>query len=305
MKKHLYILILILFNSVIAWTQTYSLEYDLKQGDQYFTEFLSEITINQTVMGIEQEIGMKMEADFSQLVNKILPDSHYELMTEYTGLYMQISSTFFSVEIDTDSKIQDDLLNNMMRRILNKPLNLVISKKGELKEISGIESLMNGLFEGSEIDENQMEHIRQLLQKNMGEESLRQNFSQFFCNYPEKQVRLGETWKVNYQIEQAEIAFGFSGTGKLVEATPRTFLVRIEGKLNTTHLMDNADKEQSFLMDGSLVSEFTIDRKTGWPLKSTTNQEISGLLVINTPGEETDTIQIPMQMKMRMNIKSK
>ena len=304
MKKYIFILFLSISTGFSLVSQTFNLSYDLKKGDQFVTDFLSEISIKQTVMGIEQNVGMNMESRFLQKVKEIDQNSDYELSVEYQKMFMQISSTFFSLEMDTEKKNQDDVLSNIIKRALHRPMKFIISPKGEIKEISGTENLINDLFEDTEIEEDQKEQIRQLLISNMGEESMKQNFSLFHCLYPAKPVRLSETWDISYRTTQADMTLEFSGKGKLVEVTPRTFLVRVEGMLTTINLSLQEGGDQLFLLRGLQVSEIVIDRKSGWPIQSTANQDVSGLLYIQTNGDEEDRMEIPMQMKMRMNTKS-
>lgn len=288
-----------------ANAQTYKLEYDLKQGQQVITDFHTEVNMKQTVMGIDQIVEMKMETGYFLEVNKKYDDQSYELLTEYRKLYVNISSAFFNLEVDTNNPKKEELINNIVQRLLRKPVRVILAKNGEIKNIQGFDNNINMVLDEINADDDQRDLIRIQLERNMGEENIRQNFSHYFGIYPEKPVRKGESWDINYQMILTGMEFEFLGKGALIEVTPRNYLIRIEGDVSTINSDDPVWNPQQIMLEGKQVSEITIDRKTGWPVKSITNQDISGLMLMQSSEPDDQPVEIPMVMKLRMNVNSR
>ena len=98
------------------------------------------------------------------------------------------------------------------------------------------------------------------------------------------------------------MALLFSGKGKLVEVSPRTFLIRIEGKLDTRQDQEEFEGDRLVLLNGTQMTEILIDRKSGWPLTSSANQDIDGVFMVTPTEGLNEGMEIPMQMKLRMKV---
>ncbi len=288
-----------------AGAQTYTLEYDLKQGQQYMAEFHTEVNMKQTVMGIDQILEMNMETDFSVEVKEKKTDQSYVFLSEYRKLYINISSAFFNLEVDTKNPDHDEPIISIIQELLNKPASITMDKNGNIKDLRGIGDLIEEMLDEIAVNDDQREQLRMQLENNMGDENIRQYFSQFFCIYPEKPIKKGESWDINYQMIMRGISLDFYGKGTLIEINPGNFLIRIEGEINTFNSTDADEKEEQFFLEGKQVAEITIDRRSGWPLKSIINQDMSGLLLIPSDDPDLSPMEIPMVMKLRMNINSR
>ena len=142
------------------------------------------------------------------------------------------------------------------------------------------------------------------LRNSMGEELVRQNFNYFFGFYPPGPVKRNETWNISYNIEQSGMRLFFTGKGALVDITPKTYLVRIVGTIINISADSGNNDTGNLTLAGRQVSEILIDRSNGWPLKSTVSQDVSGVLTISETSGSPKATEIPMQMKMKMNMNS-
>jgi hypothetical protein len=302
-KLKLYVVLLgIILIGPPSFSQTYSIEYSLEKGDVFNTRLISEVHISQTVMGIEQNISMNMETDFFHEVTAINENNTYTLNSEYRRMALKITSSFFSIEIDTDKPSQNDILKQVMQNALNIPFQIQMTNKGYILDITGLDAIMKGLYEGSNSDLMQQEQISQLLSKNLGKENLQQSLIHFLSPYPDHPVHINETWKLGYKTSLEEIVLEFNGFGKLVEVSPKYFLIRIQGNLSTLSAELNDENGQVINLQGTQLTEIMVDRKTGWPIKSNANQDIAGNIQVKNPDDGSEAIEIPMQMKLRMNV---
>jgi hypothetical protein len=300
--KVLIFLIGVVLSGIHAFSQTYSIEYNLKKGDVFNTRLISEVHIAQTVMGIEQNISMNMETDFFHEVTDLNENNIYTLNSEYRRMALKISSSFFSIEVDTDKPSTNDILTKYMQNALNIPFQIQLTNKGYIKDIKGLDVIMKNLFKGGDSDLMQQEQISQLLSKNLGKDNLQQSLIHFLSSYPENPVRINETWKLGYKTSLEEIVLEFDGFGKLVEVNPRYYLIRIQGNLSTLSSELNSESGQIINLQGTQLTEIMVDRQTGWPIKSNANQDIAGKIIVKDPDDGSEAIEIPMQMKLRMNV---
>lgn len=284
----------------VSFSQGYIIELNLKNNEKFNSNFTVETVMKQTVMGIDQNISMKMEMAFNQFVEDT-KDESYKISTEYRRMFLNIDYAFDKVEMDTDRHGPSDTLSIMMKKLMNKPFTLCVNKTGKILELSGFERYISEISERKDTGLNYT--LTEELKNIMGEDLIRQNFTYFFGRYPNTPVKINESWIISYPVEQSGMKVFFNGTGTLVEVTPRTYLIRISGNIETFNI-ENEIKDQTFSLSGIQVSEILIDRKNGWPLKSTLNQEMSGILKLNEISEDDENIEIPVQIKMRMHMNS-
>ena len=301
MKLYILSAVFILQTIPLSFAQTYNISYSLKNDDKFITSFVNETSMKQTVMGIEQSIDMKMEMSFNHHVVENTQDDGYELITEYRRVYLKVAYAFDQVEINTDRHDSTDLLSSMMKRMMNKPFSICLSDKGEITQIKGFNKYIPETMGMLDLDDILKSQLTDELNNIIGEEIIKQNFSHFFGLYPPQSVRRNEPWNISYILDQSGMQLNFTGKGSLVEATSKTFLIRTEGILQTIESKD-IPGAQSFSLTGKQMSEILIDRKNGWPLKSIINQEMAGLLIISETPENPENIEVPMQMRMRMNV---
>ena len=286
-----------------SFSQSFDIEFNLKNNDSFKSNFTVETTMKQTIMGIDQNIDMKMEMSYNQQVIDITNDNLYKLKTEFNRVYLHVDYAFDIIKMDTDRHDPSDTLSVMMKELMNKPFTLCLDKTGKIKDLYGFEKYITEISESKNLDSNQHYILSEELKKIMGEELIKQNFTYFFGCYPDIPVRRNESWVVSYPLEQSGMKVFFNGKGVLVEVTSKTFLIRIDGTIETLDSEDGQD-QQLFSLSGKQVSEILIDRRNGWPSKSTVTQEISGNLKIMETPADTSSIEVPMQIKMRINMNS-
>lgn len=287
----------------VFYSQTFVIEFNLKNNDKFKSDFTIETTMKQTVMGIDQSINMKMEMSFNQQITDKKAGEIYNITTEYKRMHLDIDYAFDKVEMDTDRHSPADTLSIMMKELMNKPFTLYLNKNGKISEINGFEKYITEISDRKNQDPNERSAFSEELQNIMGEELIKQNFTYFFGMYPESPVKINEPWTITYPVEQSGIKVFFNGRGTLVEVTSRTFLIRIDGNIETLS-NENEINNQMFSLSGKQVSEILIDRRNGWPIKSTVNQEISGILKLIETSGDNENMDIPVNIKMRMHMNS-
>ncbi len=287
----------------VSYSQTFVIEFNLKNNDKFKSDFAIETTMKQTVMGIDQSINMKMEMSFNQQVYDKKAGEIYNITTEYKRMHLNIDYAFDKVEMDTDRHSPTDTLSIMMKELMNKPFTLYLNKRGKISEIYGFEKYITEISERNNQDPSEHTALSEELKNIMGEELIKQNFTYFFGMYPEFPVKINEPWTITYPVEQSGIKVFFNGRGTLVEVTSRTFLIRIDGIIETL-TNENEINGQMFSLSGKQVSEILIDRRNGWPIKSTVNQEISGILKLIEISGDNENMDIPVNIKMRMHMNS-
>ncbi len=293
----------LLIKTSSGFAQLYSIEFNPKHNNQFKTYCMVETNLKQTVMGIEQNIDMTMEMNFAHRVMEDPDFNGFNLLSEYKRMYLNITYAFDKVIMDTDRHDSTDMLSSMMKKLMNKPFSILISKNGEILEVNGFENYIPEVLTNLELDDYVKSLMAEELRNSMGEELIRQNFSNFFGFYPPGPVKRNDTWDVNYNVEQSGMKLFFTGKGALVDITPRTYLLRIVGTIINI-ADDSNDNAGKLTLAGRQVSEVLIDRSNGWPLKSTVSQEISGVLMISETSGSPETTEVPMQMKMKMNMNS-
>jgi len=303
MHKYLILTGLLIMPVLTGFPQSYTIGLNLKNNDRFRTNIMVETSMEQTVMGIEQNIDMNTEMSFNHQVVTNNENKGYELISEYRRMYLNINYTFDKVIIDTDRHESTDLLSNMMKKLMNRSFSIFLSESGEITEVNGFEKYFREITGDLEIDTTVRNMLTQELRNSMGEELIRQNFTHFFGFYPSEPVKKSDSWNISYSVDQSGYKLLFNGKGTLVEITPKTFLIRVDGII--VQMADDQNlTTKDFSLVGKQISEILIDRRNGWPLKSTVTQDIAGILIINESPDDPGKVEVPMHMKMRMNMSS-
>lgn len=197
--RHLFSLLFPLLFGSFCFGQT-TLRYNLEKDAVY--------TIKQEA---KQVITQELDGATHELTNLIDGVLEFKVLGERDSIY-DISLTFKDLNLKMTSSIQGELMNvrakkvdetnmqsQIFNRLLNKPVNIVLAKNGDILEVKGGNTLVAEMAEASGLeDEFSLNMMKKSLEKEFGSEALSNSYKQMTFIYPDEEVKIGSQWKNEY-----------------------------------------------------------------------------------------------------------
>jgi hypothetical protein len=235
------------------------LRFGFEKGRGYDYEMI--ISMDQEMMG--QKIQMDMTNYYSMVV------------TEDNGATKNISTTFerfkmnmgiggMNIEIDSDNPLPDfgnktgkeaiDKLNGLLGAIKGQKFSMLVNEEGQVLEVKGFETMANTIIDSLGIDEKQKGEMIRKFNQQFNEQSIKDQFARIFNIFPNKEVKVGDTW-------QKTLTVGGPAAGKYISDYK---VKEIEGDMVTvdenTKISSGNDENK---VEGTLEGTLIIDSKTG------------------------------------------
>jgi hypothetical protein len=228
--------VLLKFNFQKGKTYNYAMTFDMnqKKGDQsrantmkwnYDMQVIDEKNDLKTIKTTYKRIDMTMD-----MVNQKMEFSSEKQVDAMD--FMQLPSRMFGI-------------------IKGKSFTMQVNGKGEVVSVSGFDKIGEAVVNEMNLPEDMKPMMRQNFKKQFNDDAVKQIFSQAFEIYPNKHVKIGDSWKTNSTIAALKQDVATVYTVKNIKGN-RVF-VNGESKLKS------ADGKSS----GTQTSKLIIDSKTG------------------------------------------
>lgn len=275
--KRAIIFVYFLLLSVAAISQT-NLQYNLKEGEVY--------KIKQEAL---QMIFQEMDGAVHELTNEISGLLEFRVIKERDTTF-EIDLFFRDLNLVMTSSIQGELMNVNAREVnendiqskifnslLNEPVHMILSKNGDILEVTGGDSLVAKMSGASGIsDEFSLNMMKKSLEREFGSEALSNSYEQMTFIYPSKPVRVGEIWKNEYQGKLS------SRNSWLLEAVSDSSAT-IKGEAEIT--MDVSEPVSTMKLDGSQSTWIETDLLSGFIVSMKVEGSSKGVTIMAQMGD--------------------
>ncbi|HEY8937760.1 MAG TPA: DUF6263 family protein [Cyclobacteriaceae bacterium] len=273
-------------------------QYVFKVGDQYDWVQVSNQTIKQSIMGMDQVVENTIKA--SMLLKVLtLTSNGAKLEARYSSMSMSMKLPAGMGAQDLDSNgDQEKLENKVMKSLMDKPFTITITKQGNIESIDGEENLWSD-FSSLGLSNEQLSAMKSTLQQNLSESSLKASFQMVLASYPENAVNPGEQWK-NKIGTGSSFPLETENTWSVANITGEVANLTASGVTNTT------DKTKIVSLPNNIKSTFdlageqkvtsAVNIKTAWPTQVNINSEIKGNMNLLAGGMIPTDMEIPMSI---------
>lgn len=230
--------------------------------------------INEVDMGNNVKMSIKSSGVINYKTIKILKDGfHIEVVYDSLAIASEVPGgdvfSLNSSKIDSSNKV-NRILSEMITGVKGKVFNAEVSKEGEIIKVSGLSEVIESTI--AKLDPSTSEDfdkIKDTFISFFGEKNFVKIHSMLvFHSNSNTKTKKGKAWK---RIEHIGVKDSVTiETTYNVEKTTRKYIF-LEGKSTVTFNKNN------FLsnINSSMYSNYVVDKKTGWILKSNLYQSIS------------------------------
>lgn len=247
--KHVKDSVLLKFNFQEGKTYNYMMSFDMnqKEGDQLRG---STMKWNYNMQVVDQKNNLKT------------------IKTTYKRIDMTVNmgndqKMEFSSEKQVDAADFMQMPSKMFGIIKGKSFIMQVNGKGEIDSVSGFDKIGEAVVKEVNLPEEMKPMMRQSFQKQFNNDAVKKIFSQAFEIYPNKYVKVGDSWKVNSSVMALKQDITTIYTVKNIKGN-RVFI-------NGNSKIKTADGKTF----GAQTSKLIIDAKTGLLIDGVFDQKTS------------------------------
>jgi hypothetical protein len=272
MKKFLLPLIAFYINTVLVQScKTTSsnstgktLKFNFQKGKGYNYEMISDLNMN--LMGMDTKVYV--DGQYSMQVTD--DDGQTKTISMiYKSMNMQTNAMGMDINIDTDKPAIVDtgnhnpfahfsgIMSKILSIMINKPFMMKVNSKGEILELEGVDKMMGGLADSLKLDSMVKMQVVSSLKKQFGDDNIRNSFSELLTIFPNKEIKVGDSWVKTYTQKLGEVP----------EKNTTTFTVKqIDGDaitLDADTKIEVVDGKPEMSVEGRKKAIMLVDSKSG------------------------------------------
>ncbi len=265
------------------------LKFNLPAGSTYKFTTTTDQNIDQTMGGSTTK--MKQEILFEMLYKvKSVNAGVADIDVSYDRIKMNMAGSGMDMKWDSRDSAGNNPMLNSMRVLLNKPFQMQTSATGKVMAVSGFGAALQEMMQQMGPEAGAMQAS---LMSSFSDTAIRKMLGQVTEIYPEKPVKVGDTWTKNVEVTSGPILMMLNNTYKLTGVSGGTATVAVDSKITTKPSGEAAAMPGLEInLKGTQKGEMKIEVATGMIEKSELKQDISGDLSMAAQG-----VKIPMTIK--------
>ena len=275
MKK--FLLVALLFNAIIVGAQTVTRKVGLAKGQKL--EQLSHVQMNMTQEAMGQSIEIKMEGDFTNLVEvKDAAANNFEVANTLKKILMNMNAMGQDIKFDSDkTEDMDGEFGKVFKGKVGVPREFTVNKDGVITAVKNTGDktenpggMMGGMMSGA---------------LGSGEEREGAVFNTL-ANIPAKGVKVGDSWSDTTSDENGKTFTTYT----LKELNGGNGLVTLLANTAISREMEQQGVQMQMEMTGTTIGEYTFDVSTGIINTRKATTKTSGKI-------EAGGMSVPMNME--------
>lgn len=262
------LLVIISCQTTKSSTASKMLKFDFEKGGGYDYEMI--LNMDQEVMG--QKIKMDLTSYYSMDVTGD-DGQNKTISTTYDRFKMSMDIGGMNIEVDSDEPFPNlgkgdekegmQMLNRFMGAIKGRKFSMKVNPEGKILEISGFNGMAESIADSLGLGDEQRQEVIKKFDERFNEQSVKEQFERFWYIFPNKKVKVGDSWEKN------SISTGMTAGNYQSKYTVK----EIEGDMVTleedTKIEGSQDKVD---LDGKVKGTLIVDSKSG--LVVSANQDL-------------------------------
>lgn len=282
-----------------------NLQLKLEKGKTYDQLLTIKQNMGSEVKGQDLQMQQTMQFGFNFKVEDISSDGLTSMTCTYSSIKFEMNMGDMKVSYDSQNPEQEENpMGKIFESFLNKTFNIKFTPKMEVKEISGMNEILNSFIETLELNDIQKTQVKEQFSRQFSDDAMKESFQSSFNIFPDKPIGVGDTW-----IDTLD----FSKMLPIRVITTYTVKERKDGKMTLefnsaietnkeaiTSLNNQAKVD--YKISGTMTGTSIIDEATGWTLNSSIVQKINGSITTEIEGQ---TIESPINIESNITLEQK
>ena len=187
--------------------------FNPEKGEKYMYRQVADM--NQSFSGQEMSNVVEILTEMN-----IKEKNNNEVTLDYTfkEIVATMSSLMMSFKVDTKNKAAntsdiEKMIATVYDCIIGKSLQLVVTPDGAIKSISGHDAIMEDVRKVvSSLSGMEQGMANGMVSQTFSEDAIKNSFEQLFKIYPDKEVKVGDSWSKDYTFEITGMSNNFKNT---------------------------------------------------------------------------------------------
>lgn len=174
---------------------------NFKKGDSYNVEASINTKTTMNIMNQNVETNLIENVKYNYSITDVDKSNTYTIKCTIKSMNMKQTSAQGSVEYDSSKNAADsDAVSKMMSSMIGKSYTMKITSSGEVKEITGIDEMMNGIINSTELKDSDKTAAQNVFKQFLSDDVVKQQAEEMFKLYPNKKVNIGDKWNTSMNI---------------------------------------------------------------------------------------------------------
>ncbi|MBS1644346.1 MAG: hypothetical protein JST36_04845 [Bacteroidetes bacterium] len=272
------------------------LKLNLQPGTQYLYSMNTKMEMTQSAMGQTMKTNNDMIMDFVYDVTAA-EGTNKKITVTYDRIAMQMKSQMANLSYDSKDTANSSPELGMMGYMLHKPFNMLVSEKGEILKVEGLQAIINSMGDSTSEAGLQM---RKQLATSFNDSSMKGMLQQSLNFFPDKPVSVGDTWKRSYSMNMSIMSVNMDNEYKLASVDKGIAHIEVNSKLTGGGDITGTEEMKNVKVDlkGDQKGTMDVEIASGLVVNSSLKQDIKG--DISMMG-----MKIPLTMNQDITITAK
>lgn len=274
MKKFKLMLLMFVMALLLASCEKpLKLQYTFKDGSEFKQTLNVKMDMTMTSQGQKMNTLTDMEVVTKFKVKKAGENVDLDSSLEKISMNMEVMGQKIKVGSDlpivdnpkTQEEMYGKMMNPMFKGMAGKPFTFTLDSKGKLIAVKGVENLYAEMVASLPVEQREQAKVQ--MQGLMNEEVLKSNFESSTITFPDKELKIGDTF------EQAVNKSGaIPMTGKLIytikEIKADEVILDVKGNVES----GNSEAKVA----GDITGNLTLNKETAWTKSGNITYNLKG-----------------------------
>jgi len=313
MKHMIAIAVLVAVALLLAGPATAADTVQFKLHADKGTQFKMNVTVDQDItqefMGQELAIEQTMGFGTTFKVTDVDADGALTVEVKYDSVLFKQESAMASVEYDsTDPPDDIPMQAAAFAALVGRGFTMKLSPTAQILEIKGVDKMIDEIMESMDVPEGvPVEQVKNDLKRQFGDEGLKQQMQQMFRMLPDKPVGVGDSWDDEVTVGgMMPVITKSKYTVKAIENGAAT--IEVETTIapdEKAKPVEMGNSTMAMKMTGNQKGTTQVDLKTGFPLKISMDQKVTGTITITSDELPGGEMEIPMTIESTIAVEGK
>ena len=292
-----YLAFLFIFSIVACQSDKHMIVLQPEMDKSYWQKASTIAVLKQTIDGQNIDINTEYITDI-KLEPKSVDKNEVVMQAQFRDLRFKVQSPFGRMGFDSKKIDSSDFAAVIFSRLNLTPFQVTFKTNGRVKNIDGIDNVMQNAFAAVQMSPGQQAEVRRMLDDVYGYEALTSHLEMSVAVLPKKPVAVGESW--SYSAPYHSNVKGMANhTYTLKTANKNGYI--IEGKSTLKPDKEHQGKNR-YDINGEMRSYFKVEPETGWISSGVIDMNFEGTIYAQNPdGGET---AVPVSMNGKIEIRS-
>jgi len=236
------------------------LKFDLEKGKGYDYEMT--INMDQEIMG--QPMKMDMTTYYSMDVSG--DDGGIKtIVSSFERFKMKTAVAGMNLDVDTDNEVKGDtadlkkdpmaVISKVFGAIKGQKFTIKVNPEGKITDVTGFENMAEDMANSLGLNEEDKADMIKRFKGQFNADEIKQNLERFWYIFPNKKVKVGDTWDKTNQMG-----------GKMPATYKSTYKVtEIEGDMVTLDEVSKIESKEgeAISLTGEVKGTIVVDSRSG------------------------------------------